>query len=243
MIRVHVSAVCRVRDGFTGQPVETAGLLCSLDDQSCRPVCKPGGYLILTDLPAGRHVLVLTAAGFQREQLELTTGGGTEELDVSMKPGPGYPFRQSVTRLELRVRGAEGAAGDSPLWLAWAAGAELVVAQTTAESGADSLRLFCKGQRKLLPIPGRYLLMDGERSEIVSLRALEGETGELSRPLVHAHSRSRTLQPAQCFRTDADGTLRAFFPQPCTVTAFSPPGGQCESLPLQEGDNLREIRI
>ena len=84
MIRVHVSAVCRVRDGFTGQPVETAGLLCSLDDQSCRPVCKPGGYLILTDLPAGRHVLVLTAAGFQREQLELTTGGGTEELDVSM---------------------------------------------------------------------------------------------------------------------------------------------------------------
>ena len=41
MIRIHVSAVCRVRDGFTGRAIEASGLVCALDGAPFRPVGKP----------------------------------------------------------------------------------------------------------------------------------------------------------------------------------------------------------
>ena len=31
MITIHASAVCRVRDGYTGQPLAGSALLCTLD--------------------------------------------------------------------------------------------------------------------------------------------------------------------------------------------------------------------
>ena len=86
MITIHASAVCRVRDGFTGRGMESAGLLCTLDGISCRPVWKPGGYLVLTNLPHGPHRLRLRGRGYQEEWVELDVDGGTRELDITMKP-------------------------------------------------------------------------------------------------------------------------------------------------------------
>ena len=43
MIAFHASAVCRVRDGYTGRPLEGASLLCALDGAPGRPLVKPGG--------------------------------------------------------------------------------------------------------------------------------------------------------------------------------------------------------
>ena len=130
MITFHVSAVCRVRDGFTGRPVEAAALQCALDGRPCRPVGKPGGLLVLVNLSDGFHRLSLKSRGFQEEWVEFAAGAGTWELDVTMKPGPGYPFRGPVTRLALAVTEGGLPAAGRQLWLAAPGGPELKVAQT-----------------------------------------------------------------------------------------------------------------
>lgn len=240
MIAVHVSAVCRVRDSYTGRPLDLGGLLCALDGVPCRPVRKSEGYLVLTDLSPGRHCLSLQSRGYQEEWIELTAGEGTQELDITMKPGPDYPFRMAVTRLELEVLEDGRPAGGRRLWLAASGGPELKIAQTKAEAGSSQTRLFCKGA--FLPaIPGTYLIADEADSEIVVLRALEAEMGTLAAPLLRSHSRGRLLLPAQSYHTDGAGRLSAVFREPCAVEVCTQEGVPLGTLKLQEGENRRRL--
>ncbi len=181
MIRIHVSAVCRVRDGFTGKILEGSRLQCDLDGARCRPTAKPGGYLVPTDLPAGPHRLSLRCPGYQEEWVEFSAGRDTQELDVTMKPGRGYPLQRDMIRLTLTVTEGGAPAAGRILWLAAPGQTELKIAQTKAEAGSASLRLFAKGAAAPA-VPGTYLIADGKNSEIVLLRALEEEMGELSPP-------------------------------------------------------------
>ena len=241
MINIHVSAVYRVRDGFTGQAMEPSGLVCTLDGAPFRPIGKAGGYLVLVNLAAGPHRLSLRCHGYQEEWVEIRPGRGTQELDVTMKPGEDYPFRQEVTRLTLTLlEGGEPAAGQQ-LWLAAPGSAELKIAQTKVEKGCTNLRLFCKGAA-VPAVPGTYLIADGKDSEIVLLRSLEGEIGELLEPLQHSHGRSRALLPAQQYHTGTDGVLRAAFPGPCTLEVCGGRGELLASLELIQGENQQMIR-
>ena len=171
MIRIHVSAVCRVRDGFTGKILEGSRLQCDLDGARCRPTAKPGGHLVLTDLPAGPHRLSLLCPGYQEEWVEFSAGRDTQELDVTMKPGRGYPLQRDMIRLTLTVTEGGAPAAGRILWLAAPGQTELKIAQTKAEAGSASLRLFAKGAAAPA-VPGTYLIADGKNSEIVLLRAL-----------------------------------------------------------------------
>lgn len=242
MITIHVSAVCRVRDGFTGQVMEPSGLVCALDGAPCRPVGKPGGYLVLVNLPGGTHRLSLRCHGYQEEWVEFQVGRGTRELDVTMKPGEGYPFQREVTRLALTLLENGAPAAGRQLWLASPGGAEVKIAQTRAEAGDQRLRLFTKGSAAPA-VPGTYLISDGKNSEIVLLRALEEEMGELLEPLGHSHSRSRPLLPAQRYHTGGDGVLRAAFPEPCTLEVCSGDGTLLASLELTQGENQQTIQL
>lgn len=242
MITLHVSAVCRVRDGYTGKALDASALLCTLDGLPCRPVGKPDGCLVLVNLTPGVHRLSLRSRGYQEEWVELTAGRDTQEVDITMKPGEDYPFRQTVTRLELTVtRGGTPAAGEQ-LWLAVPGPAQLKVAQTRAEAGERELRLYCKGPASAVT-PGAYLIADGADSEIVGLRALEEEMGTLAAPLARSHGRGRLLLPAQRYHAGPDGRLTAVFPGPCSVEVCVPGSGLAASLTLEEGDNRQTIPL
>lgn len=122
----------------------------------------------------------------------------------------------------------DGDGGGAPaagriLWLAAPGQTELKIAQTKAEAGSASLRLFAKGAAAPA-VPGTYLIADGKNSEIVLLRALEEEMGELLAPLARPHSRSRSLLPAQRYHTDGEGVLTAAFREPCAVEVCGPEG-------------------
>ena len=70
MIRRRVSAVLRLRDGFTGR-VLPGGAVCLLDGRPLRhPLWKEGGYLVIQDLAAGPHSLEVLDAS-RLPQLEL----------------------------------------------------------------------------------------------------------------------------------------------------------------------------
>lgn len=242
MITIHASAVCRVRDGYSGRPMEASALICALDGRPCRPVGKPGGYLVLIDLPEGHHRLSLRAHGFQEEWVEFTADAGTQELDVTMKPGAGYPFRREMIRLELTVLEGGAPAAGRRLWLAAPGRPELKIAQTKAEAGSQELRIYRKGP-EALALPDTYLIADGADSEIVALRTLEEEKGTLSAPLGRSHSRGKLLLPAQSYHTGADGTLTAVFQQPCAVEVCGEAGGLLTSLELTEGISRHTIQL
>lgn len=238
MISVHVSAVCRVRDGYTGRKLPAASLLCAMDGVPCRPVGKPGGYMVFTNLSHGPHQLSLRCRGYLDEWVELAAGGGTLELDVSMKPGEGYPFREPVTRLVLTVLENKTPAAGRTVWLA-APGPEMKIAQSKVEAGEQEVRIYCKGP----PYFGPCLVEDGKHSEIVTLNALEGERGRLALPLRSGHSRSKPLLPAQRYRTGADGVLTAVFHAPRPVRVYVEGKGLTANSTLAEGDNALTMQI
>lgn len=242
MISMHASAVCRVVDGYTGKPLEGSALSCTLDGLSCRPVAKQGGYLVLLNLSPDRHRLALCCRGYQEEWVEFQADGGTRELDITMKPGAGYPFRQTITRLELTVEAAGRPAPGQQLWLAPSGLFELKLAQTKAEAGEEQLRLYCKGPEEAAPM-GAYLIADGTNSEIVGLRSFEREMGMLTTPLRHAHSRGKLLLPAQRYHTGPDGKLAAVFRAVCTVEVYAEEAGLLASLKLEEGENRQTIPL
>lgn len=240
MITIHASAVCRVRDGYTGQPLAGSSLLCTLDGAPVRPLAKAGGYLVLLDLTPGPHRLSLRSHGYQEEWVELQAGEDTQEVEVTMKPGVGYPFRGRVTRLALTVSEGGTPAAHRPLWLAAPPRSELKIAQTKAQAGQSQFRLYSKGPAASVP-PGEYLIADGADSEIVRLRGVEGELAALAAPLVRDHSRGRPLLPAQRYRTDGTGRLTAVFQTAGTVAVYGQAEGLLASLPLEEGENVQTI--
>ena len=242
MIAIHVSAVCRVRDGYTGSTLASGGLRCCLDGAPCQPVRKPGGCLVLTNLPPGRHLLSLQSRGYQEEWVELTVDAGTQEVEVTMKPGADYPFQLAVTRLELEILEKGRPAAGRQFWLAAPSGPEMKIAQTRAEAGSTQTRLFCKGA---LPpaVPGTYLIADGADSEVVVLRSLAEETGTLAAPLLRSHSRGRMLIPAQSYHTNSAGRLSAAFREPCVIELCSREGVPLGRLELQLGENRQRLSV
>lgn len=242
MISIHASAVCRVVDGYTGRPLEGSALSCTLDGLPCHPVAKQGGYLVLVNLASGNHRLALRCHGYQEEWVEFQADGGTRELDITMKPGYSYPFRQTITRLELTLEEAGGPAAGRQLWLAASGLFELKLAQAKAEAGETQLRLYCKGPEEAVPM-GAYLIADGKNSEIVGLRAFEKEMGVFTTPLRRAHSRGKLLLPAQRYHTGADGNVAAVFRSACTVEVYAEETGLLASLKLDEGENRQTVPL
>lgn len=239
MISIHASAVLRVRDGYTGRKMRLSSLVCALDGVPCRPVAKEeGGYLVLTNLEYGPHRLSLRCAGYQEELVELQADGGTRELDVSMKPGEGYPSLQAAARLRVTVVDKKGPAEGRTVWLAVPA-PEMKIAQSKVEAGERELRVYCKGA----PFFGPCLIEDGKNSEIVTLDALEGEQGRLAQPLGSGHSRGRPLLPAQRYRTGEDGGLTAVFREPCPVQVYVEGKGLAADASLAQGDNELLVKI
>lgn len=244
MIRMHADAVLSVRDGFTGRAVESGGLLCSLDGLPCRPVRKPGGGLVLVNLPEGPHSLTIACPGFQKEQVDLIAAPGvTHELYVALKPSDGYPFLGEVTRLFLTVVEKKRPAAGRILWLSAPGAPECKLAQTRAEPGDAELRLFWKGAAARLIVPGAFLLDDGDDTEIVTLQSLSGETGVLAAPLVRGHGRGKLLLPAQQFRADGAGSISAVFHTAGPVAWYCPETGKSGRIELAAGENRHTLSL
>ncbi len=234
MIRMQVSAVLQIRDGFTGRVVEGSNLLCTLDGAITRPMAKSGGYLVLTNLSVGDHQLLLRCAGYQDEYVDFTVEqSGFRELYVALKPGRQYLFRQNVTRLRLKVPEDQK---NSQIWISAPGAMECKVAQTKAEAGSTQFRIYCKGNTAVLPVPGTFLIEDGENSEVIILKSLAEETGTLESALCRDHGRSRRILPVQKYRCGEDAEIYAAFSGHGTAVVYTSSGAPV-SLELTEGEN------
>ena len=217
MIRRRVSAAVRLRDGFTGAPL-SGGVLCTLDGQPLRPLWKEGGYLVLLDLPAGRHQLTLCRAGIQPAVLTVEAADGVlSEETVALRPGAGYPFPPETASLSVRLTARRGSLRGETLWAGLSGDVRLRLAQDAAAPGDTRVRLFCQGPEERLPLPGRFLAAGAGGAEIVALRALRGGVGELDTPLTLAQSRGTEWVSAQPWTVEEEGDVLVRFPRGGTV--------------------------
>ena len=215
MIYRHASAALLLRDGFTGRPLSSgAQVFARLDGAPVRPVWKAGGYLVLTDLAPGPHVLHLRHRCFQEEQLAFeAVQARTWETEVDLLPGPEYPFRVRPARLELTVFQAGVPLAGEQVWIGRYDPAQLKLAQDGGQASGTDLRLYCKGDPQTLPIPGWFMAPDRNGPELLHLLFFRGETGTLEAPMSHPHPRGLQFLPARPYRTDGAGGLAALFPE------------------------------
>lgn len=235
MIHRRVSAVVLVRDGYSGLALASPrGLRAWVDGVPAAPVWKPGGWLVFADLAPGPHQLRLSCRGFADGELALPGGQVPWEGELTLQPGPGYPFRTRPVVLRLTVT-LEGAplAGEA-VWLAPKGQARLKLAQDGKQAKGCTARLFCQGSPAALPIPGWFLAVSSGGAELVHLRALRGETGELDAPLALVHSRGTSLAPAAAYPTGPAGELSALLRQGGPLWLFC--RGYWREIQLTEGE-------
>ncbi len=234
MIRRRVSAALQLRDSFWGCPAEGKAI-CTLNGRQSRPQIRPGGWLIWTDLPAGAYDLTVSLYGFQTGVLTIEVPEkGLWEGSMLLAPGTGYRFRDTAAKLTLHLVHGKKSIANAEIWLCTTGRTELRIAQDTAAKGAEALRLYCRGNRALLPVPGTFLVADENKPELIQLAALEGEQGILAAPLKAAHGRGKVLMQAQPVRTSPDGLVQAAFAAEGNLTVLY--GKKTQQIPLEAGE-------
>ncbi len=218
MIHQKVSAVLMLRDSFSGRRIQPAsGLQCRLNGRPFHPVRKLEGYLVLTDLPPGEHILKLTGQGYREEQVFLPVQAGQLlEQEVDLKPGRGYRLPVDTAWLKLTLPEI----GEETVWAAMADGSRLKLSRDLKPEGKTGIPLFYPGNPEQLPIPGSFLLVDEKNSELLHLRSLQQEQGVLSKPLQYTHVRGAKLQPAWKYRTNEAGEAVLLFPTAGEILLF-----------------------
>ena len=223
MIQRRVSAVLLLRDGFSGKTLtDGAGTRCLLDGRPLRrPIWKRDGYLVLTDLDAGEHVLELQRSGYQTETVPLQVEGSAPIEDtVALKPGKGYRFPPETVRVTISLRRGGAPAAGERIWMGMRSRQMLKLAQEKVSGGDCEARLFCEGNAALMPIPGHFLLADGKVPELAYLRSLHDEAGEFAPPLQSDHGRGTELIPMQAYALDGAGAVCVLLREPGTLTGF-----------------------
>jgi hypothetical protein len=244
MIRFRVDAVFAVYDGFTGRAITPSTVRVLLDGQHYKPEYREGGYLVFINLSHGEHEMILSSAYFSDETVRFTTGaGGLIEQVVSLKPARNYPFGGETTRLNIIVTLKGLPSRGTNVSLASVSGVEIKIAQDSAAVGDRELRLYFRGGQNRLKLPGEYLIIDGKKSETISLSAVDEGIGRLSAPLINEHARGKLLCPCQSFTTGENGDFTAYFIQPAPIHAFISEKSNLTGMELNAGDNKMEISL
>ncbi len=244
MIRRKVDAAFLLRDGFSGRTITGgAETRCLLDGLPLRhPIWKKDGYLVLTDLAPGEHVLQISRKGFRDETVRIvaTEEAGQEDV-IALKPGEGYRFPKETVRVVLTLRQGKAAASGGRIWMGVQPRTRLKLAQEKSEAGNGEMRLFCEGSPSLLPIPGHFLFLDKKTPELAYLRALHGETGEFAPAPELVHARGAELVPMQPYDADEEGVVRLLIKEPGKLIGFC--GGQVYEAELGAGEQSLEWKL
>ncbi len=237
MIQFTLSAVFAVRDGYTGKPITQSSVQCVLDGMPVKPQYRNGGYLVFVNLEEGSHTLILKGAYFCDEKIAFDVKKGDYDIaSITLKPQKNYPFARAIVTLEGTVEKNKKPVQDTPVWVAEVEkGIEMKVAQDGVVEGNTSMKLFCRGDTQMLFFPCNYMIIDGNKSEAVTLTSIEEEVAYLSAPLEFAHKRGVLIIRAQIYRTDDAGKFEAYFRE--ATEAYILHGKSVKQISLNKGEN------
>lgn len=243
MIRRRVSAALLVRDAFTGLALPPgSGTLCTVDGQPFTPVWKDGGYLVLTDLPAGEHTVTLRRHGYLEETLTVPAADGRAwEGWTGLRPGPGYAFPAGTAWVCLRLLEKKKPLAGAEVWLAPDGGGRLKLAQDQAKAGDRELKLFYAGPESRLPVPGDFLIVDKKNPETAALECMRSGRAGLARPLEYDHARGKELMSAQRYGTGGNGEISCVLRESGKLWVLC--AGRLSELDVQPGENRLDVSV
>lgn len=215
--------ICTV-DDYTSRPRSGGNIVVSLREQPRkRPVRKPGGYYIFTDLDCGMYGVAVRSDVY----MDLDINIPVEEIEpvnqvtyIILKPCSHYPFLNGATLIRASVRdmmgrGIPGAGVKAVMVSDSCARARLSV--DGAEKGQNNICLA--NVRGGISVGDEYLIRDkdGKKTEYC-LIAGTTETEKCYRlddSLQSSYSRGAIMLPVFNTKSDDRGEVVVYFREPC----------------------------
>jgi hypothetical protein len=223
-IRTRVSLILCTVDDYTARPRSGGNIVVSLREHpGKRPVRKPEGYYIFTDLNDGMYGVAVRSDVYMAFDLNLpveTTNPGNKVSTIILKPASHYPFPSGATliRASLRDMAGQGLPG---------AGVRAVMASDNCARARLSVDVADKGLNSigLANVKGpiwagdEYLIRDKDDKKREFCRiAGTTETTKgylLDEPLQLSYARGAILLPVINTRSDDRGEVVVYFREPC----------------------------
>lgn len=209
-----------------------------------KPVRKPGGYYVFTDLPGDSYSVLVRSDVYLEEELFIKPG----EIDpnnprayIILKPCSHYPFPEGATLIRASLRDADGRVSRDAVVKASMLSENCARARLSGEkAGKGEKAIFLTNIAGGMSAGDFYLLKDKAdgRQEYCRIAALEADTRRcrLYEPLQFSYSRGALLLPVFETRPDERGEVVICFREPC-------PDNFKVKLQFNHGKNLFEKEL
>lgn len=215
-----VSAVLKITDQFTRRPVSAHPFRFAVDEELFKPIYKPGGYFVFTDLSHGIHKITMESQIYENRTINVVVSENAAEYEMlhfMLNPSPAYPFNITVTSICGCLCDNEKPLSNQPFCLL--TGKEAIkIAQDDADAGCGLLKLFVATAHGRLSVPSLLFIQDKkqEQQEFCVLTSRDENTRayKLEQKLRFSHIRGTLLLEAIEYRTDLSGNFFAAFTMP-----------------------------
>ncbi|MFB9329096.1 hypothetical protein ACFFSY_24435 [Paenibacillus aurantiacus] len=226
-ISTRCSLVLRISDGFTGRPPSPSAIGVSLLGQTRKPIAKPGGLWVFTDLDGLEVTVIVASAQFieQKLRIRLDELSSLEPVvPIALLPGPAYPLPTGTTVLEALIRDRAGnllidERVDADITLPQTARGRLVAGAAAGMNEIEVMKSGVISPGDWYRISGRDQAASGQLVRILELR--DGvRQYRTANPLLAQTTRGDLLLPHMKSATDGRGRLRLVLGQPLPNEAF-----------------------
>lgn len=223
-IRTSISLVICAVDDYTSRPRSGGNIAVSLRDHPRkRPVRKPGGYYIFTDLNCEKYSISVRSDVYMDLDLDLPS----EKIDpgnpisyVILRPASHYPFPGGATliRASLRDMAGQGIPG-APVRAVMVSDscARARLSADMADNGRDSICLA--NVRGGIVVGDEYLIRDKDdkNAEYCRIAGITETTKcyRLEEALKLSYPRGALVLPVYNTRSDERGEVVVYFREPC----------------------------
>lgn len=212
-MNTHISIIFKITDRFKKRALLAPEVTIRADGQRLKPLYKPGGYFIYTDLPPGEALFEISSAVFQTEKVAAVIPAAEDGYVMShlmMSPSRQYHFEGRVTMISGRLLRESEPLATVAFHIVVGSGGEMMkIAEDGAGAGNDRIRLFVSVPERQLSIPGKYMIKekDEEKQEFCLITQCADKDGRylLEKGMAFSHPRATPLVEAVECVTSVDG--------------------------------------
>ncbi len=219
-MKTYISIILKIMDGFRKRNLLAPEVSITLNNRRIRPIYKPGGYFIFTDLLPGQACFEIASPVFRPEKVVADipeAGKGYILNHIMMYPSRKYPFGGPVTTVSGRItKGGEPFAEQQFYMIPGDGGEVMRIAEDEAEAGNCFLKLFAAVPERQLSIPGNYLIKDKEEEKrefcLITQNADKDGRYPLETGMAYSHRRATPLVEVIGCAASSDGSFYTALP-------------------------------
>jgi hypothetical protein len=102
------SLAIRLIDAFNGKAPNTAGLQLIIDNVIQKPIVKPDGFIIYTNIPEGEYTCSIQSSYYLHIIQTIHANDQEPMITLSLQPNASYPFGNNATYLRLAIKDKSG---------------------------------------------------------------------------------------------------------------------------------------